>query len=334
MSNDHSRFMQAALSLAQRNLGQTWPNPSVGAVLVKNGLILGQGYTQRGGRPHAETEAIAQAGDNAKGATLYVTLEPCNHHGQTSPCTEAIMRAGISKVIVACKDPHKDAAGGMAKLQSAGIEVVSGVCEKDARELNRGFFSVVEKQRPYIALKIASSQDGKISGGKDRWITSEPSRSYGHILRSRYDAIATGIGTVLADDPLLTCRLPGLEDRSPVRIVFDRNNRLPQDSKLVQTSNEVPLWVMKNNLKDAIAELTQKGVTRLLVEAGQKLSDAFIQSGMVDRIYWFRAPVVIGDAGLAALSAPLPTNMNVKQNFRLGPDTLDIFECSPASSAA
>ncbi len=228
--NDH-RFMQAALSLARRNLGQTWPNPSVGALVVKDGRIIAQGWTARGGRPHAETQALdASRRSTRKGATLYVTLEPCSHHGKTAPCTEAIIKAGISRCVIACRDPNPQVNGkGIEQLKKAGIEVIEHICEKEAREINRGFFSVIEKKRPYIALKIATSLDGKIDCPQKPWITGEQARAYGHLLRSRYDAIATGIGTVLADDPLLTCRLPGLEDRSPVRIVFDSTRRcLPQ----------------------------------------------------------------------------------------------------------
>jgi len=317
--------MRTALSLAERNLGQTWPNPAVGALVVKNGLILGQGWTARGGRPHAETEALAQAGAQAKGAMLYVTLEPCSHQGQTPPCAAAIIKAGIATVVVACGDPNPKVAGeGIARLKKAGIEVIEHICTKEALQLNRGFFSVLEKKRPTIALKIASSADGKISGGKDRWITGERARSYGHLLRSRYDAIATGIETVLADDPLLTCRLPGLEDRSPVRVLFDRKGRLPKNAKLQ------PQWVFTSPLSEALEFLTEKGITRLLVEAGTTLSTAFLQNGLVDRIYWFRAPVVIGEKGMPALNIESVPFKTIDQ-ISLQPDTLDILECSPAS---
>lgn len=330
MSRD--AFMRIALSLARRNLGQTWPNPSVGALVVKDNHIIGEGYTARGGRPHAETEALQQTGPQARGATLYVTLEPCSHHGKTPPCTDAIINAGASTVVIACGDPNPQVNGqGIVQLKKAGIEVIEHVCEKEAIELNRGFFSTIQKKRPYVALKIATSLDGKIAGGKTRWITGEQARNFGHLLRSQYDAIATGIGTVLADDPLLNCRLTGLEDRSPVRVLFDRKNRLPKDSQLAKTSNDIPLWIMQSPLPEAMQELAQKGITRLLVEAGQQLSTAFLHSGLVDRIYWFRAPLVIGDEGLAAFSEALPTQWKQIERRFLGIDNLEIYECSPAS---
>ena len=340
--------MRIALRLASRNLGITWPNPSVGALIVKDGRIVGQGITARGGRPHAETEAIAQAGENARGATLYVTLEPCSHHGQTPPCAEAIIKAGIARVYIACSDPNPLISGrGIALLRQAGIDVMEQLCEAQALELNRGFFSVISKGRPFVALKIASSMDGKIAypplpaGEGPRWITGEQSRAYGHLLRSRYDAIATGIGTVLADDPLLTCRLSGLEDRSPVRVVFDRQGRLPKDSNLMKTQADVPVWTLtspspaqrERGLKDALSHLANRGITRLLVEAGAELSTAFLQSGLVDRIYWFRAPLMIGNDGLAAITGGFdPQRWETLETRYFGSDSLSILQCSPASS--
>ncbi len=341
MPVNHQRFMQQALGLARRHVGITWPNPSVGAVLVKDGKIIGEGITARGGRPHAETQAIASAADGARGGTLYVTLEPCSHHGKTPPCAEVIIAAGITTVLVACKDPNPLISGaGIVLLKQAGIEVIEGIGEAEALEINRGFFSVIDLHRPYVALKLATSLDGKIAtgGGDSQWITNEKSRKYLHLLRSQFDAIATGIGTVLADDPLLTVRLPGLEDRSPVRVVFDRKGRLPLDSKLVKTAADIPVWVFDTPVEDAVRELAEKGITRLLVEAGAELSTAFLQSGLVDRIYWFRAPIVIGHDGKAAAGvgfdpvlAHLPRWKLVQtQNFES--DSLSILECSPASS--
>jgi len=346
--------MQAALSLAQRNLGQTWPNPAVGAIVVKNGRIIGQGYTGRGGRPHAETIALAQAGETAHGATLYVTLEPCAHQGQTPPCTDAIIKAGIKKCVVACGDPNPQVNGkGIAQLKSADVEVTENICAAEAREINRGFFSVMQKKRPFIAMKIATSLDGKITlpplplgegrgegphpnllpkgEGTKQWLTGLAARNYGHKLRSQFDAIATGIGTVLADDPLLTCRLPGLEDRSPVRVIFDRQNRLPKDSQLAKTAKDVPLWIFNTTIEETLKSLTEKGITRLLIEAGAKLSMAFLQSGLVDRIYWFRAPIIVGEKGLSAFSEGLPAPWKLINRVTLTPDSLEIYECSPAS---
>lgn len=336
MTPSAERYMRVALNLAALNLGQTWPNPCVGAVLVKDGQIVGTGVTAKGGRPHAETQAIAQAGAHAQGADLYVTLEPCCHHGQTPPCVDAIITAGITRVIIACKDPNPLMSGrGTQLLNQAGIEVIERVCEAEALILNRGFISVITKKRPYIALKLATSLDGKIAtqSGQSQWITSEKSRQKGNLLRSRYDAIATGIGTVLADDPLLTCRIKGLEERSPVRVVFDRNGRLPANCRLMQTSDSVPVWVMKSGLPEAMAELAERGITRLLVEAGAKLSTAFLQSGLTDRIYWFRAPLLIGNDGLSAVGNGFAGELAQLQRFKtiqqiqLDSDSLDILEC-------
>jgi len=321
----HTRFMQVALSLGRRNLGQTWPNPSVGALVVKDGRIIAQGYTARGGRPHAETVALADAGKLAKGATLYVTLEPCAHQGKTPPCTQTIIKAGIARTVIVCRDPNPQVNGkGIAQLQAAGIEVIEDICKPEAMEINRGFFSVIEKKRPYIALKLATSSDGKITNPKSHWITGEAARAYGHLLRSRYDAIATGIGTVLADDPLLTCRLPGLEDRSPVRVVFDRKHRLPKHSQLVKTAEQIPLWIMTSPLQASVHALAEKGITRLLVEAGQKLSESFLRSGLVDRVYWFRNPRAIGDAGLSA-ALPDRTLFTLEESRMLGEDVLETY---------
>ena len=332
--------MRIALRLAAQNLGQTWPNPTVGAILVKDGQIIAEGITAKGGRPHAETQAIEQAGDNAKGATLYVTLEPCSHHGQTPPCAEAIIKAGITHVVVACTDPNPLISGsGIALLKKAGITVTEKMGEREALEINRGFFSVITKKRPYVALKLATSLDGKIAtrSGQSQWITSEPSRLRGHLLRSQYDAIATGIGTVLADDPLLTCRIEGLEDRSPVRVVFDRQGRLPANSKLMKTQDKTPIWPIKNGVEESLHELAGRGITRLLVEAGTKLSTAFLQSGQVDRIYWFRAPVLIGNDGQGVAGEGFSSELaqlarwKTVEHITLGSDTLSILECLPVS---
>lgn len=358
--------MRTALQLARRHLGQVWPNPSVGVVIVSDGRVVAHGVTARGGRPHAETEALAMAGTHARGATLYVTLEPCSHHGKTPPCTDAIISAGIARVVIACRDPNPQVNGkGIAQLRQAGIEIIEGISGREAIEINRGFFSLIEKKRPFISLKLATSLDGKIATrtGDSRWITNEASRRYGHLLRSRYDAIATGIGTVLADDPLLTCRLPGLEDRSPVRIVFDSQKRLPATSQLAKTANSVPVWVISHkatggnagagitllqadpgadgiDLAKTVKLLAEQGITRLLVEAGGKLSSAFLQSGLVDRMYWFRAPLMIGNDGAAAIEHGLSPVLDdlarwrIIEQISLQSDTLSILECLPASSAA
>lgn len=326
----HERYMRVALRLAKRQAGQTHPNPNVGAVLVKNNQIIAQGITANGGRPHAETIAISDAGDNAKGATLYVTLEPCSHHAKTPPCVDAIISAGISTVVTACRDKNPQVSGtGITALKNAGITVIENICEKEALEINRGFFSVFEKNRPYIALKIATSLDGRITSPEDRWLTGEHARNYGHLLRSQHDAILTGSGTVLADDPLLTCRLAGLEKHSPLRIVLDRKKLVPATAKLLNDGHGS--WVMSHgSLEETIEKIRQRGITSILVEAGAKLTSAFLESGLIDRVYWFRAPIVIGEAGLSATNA-LSKLASFKQieHIALGNDSLDILECSP-----
>jgi diaminohydroxyphosphoribosylaminopyrimidine deaminase/5-amino-6-(5-phosphoribosylamino)uracil reductase len=301
--------MQYALRLAERQLGQVWPNPAVGCVVVQGNHIVGVGNTQSGGRPHAETEALAMAGERARGATLYVTLEPCSHHGHTPPCVDAIITAGIKRVVIACADIDPRVSGrGIAALRQTGIEVITGIEESHAVVLNEGFFRRVSDARPLVTLKIATSLDHKMAypHGGPRWITGEKARDYGQWLRSRHDAILTGIGTVLADDPLLTCRLPGLEDRSPVRIVLDRQERLPPSSKIYQTKEEVPLWELEAKYRAIPALLTylaERGITRLMVEAGPTLTTAFLESGLADWFYWFRAPMTIGDDRLAQIVA-------------------------------
>lgn len=326
--------MEHALALARRNLGQTWPNPAVGAVVVKDGKIIGEGYTARGGRPHAETQALAQAGENAQGATMYVSLEPCAHHGKTPPCTDAIIKAGIKICYAACRDPNKPVNGkGIEQMKAAGIEVIEGLCETEARELNRGFLSAVEKRRPFVAMKIATSADGKIAGGESKWITGDESRKEVHRLRSEFDAIVTGIGTVLSDDPLLTVRLPGLEYKSPVRVILDRKHRLPRDSKLAQSTDASPVLVLNTPaIADVLTQLSDKGFTRVLVEAGQGINTAFLESGMVDRIYWFKAPTTIGAQGMSVFtdhSIGAPEDLKGWKSVKevvLDPDRLYVLE--------
>lgn len=326
----HETYMRRALALARTHLGQTWPNPSVGAVIVKSNSIIAEGCTQPGGRPHAETQALAIAGENARGAELYVSLEPCRHHGKTPPCTDAIIAAGVARVVVACRDPHPDHGGGIEQLKAAGIEVIDAVLEEEARALNAGFITLVERKRPFVALKIATSADGKIAGGPSRWITAEAARAKVHVLRSEYDAILTGIGTVLADDPLLTVRAPGLEHKSPVRVILDRHHRLPPESAIASTMDRYPTWILDHaNLEAAIHHLAGKGITRLLVEAGQKINTSFLSSGMVDRIYWFKAPAIIGPKGLGAIDGDLEKTLarwHAVESLMLPPDTLTVLE--------
>ena len=327
--------MTAALGLAARELGDVWPNPAVGCILVKEGRVRGRGWTQPGGRPHAETEALRRAGEGAQGAVAYVTLEPCAHHGETPPCAEALAAAGIARAVIALKDPDPRVQGsGLSVLRDAGIDVVTGVCADEAEELNAGFLMRVTRARPLVTLKCATTLDGRIATrrGMSRWITGEAARARAHSLRARHDAVMIGIGTALADDPELTCRLPGLEHRSPVRVVVDSRLRLALTSKLVQSAPEVPTWAItladvdrerrrayldrgvelievdadgegSLDLGAALQALGARGLTRILVEGGGRLTAALFRARVVDRLAWFRAPAVIGGDGVPAAAA-------------------------------
>ena len=322
--------MGAALNLARQALGNVAPNPAVGCVLVKDGILLGRGRTQAGGRPHAETVALAMAGAAAAGSTAYVTLEPCNHHGQTGPCSEALVAAGIARAVIACEDPDpRVSGGGIKRLEAAGIAVVTGVREAEARELNEGFFLRIRAGRPMVTLKAATSLDGRTAAHTraSNWVTGEQARARGHLLRAQHDAILVGSATARDDDPELTCRLPGLEARSPVRIVLDGRLRLALTSNLVRTARQAPVWVMtlpsadaarraafqecgveiipvaadaggSLDLAQALAALGKRSITRLLVEGGSRVAASFLRAGLVDRIAWFRAPSVMGGDGV------------------------------------
>ena len=328
-------FMTAALALARRGLGRVWPNPAVGCILVKEGRVVGRGWTQAGGRPHAETEALARAGAAAKGSTAYVTLEPCSHHGKTGPCADALAAAGIARAVVALGDPDPRVAGrGIARLERAGVAVSLGLMSAEAAELNAGFLSLQKKGRPLVTWKTATTLDGKIATreGESRWITGELARARAHLLRAAHDAVAVGIGTAFADDPELTCRLPGLEAASPVRIVVDGRLRLPLTSRLIASARATPSWIItrsdapaerrqvlldagveviavepgegdRPSLPEALAELGKRGLTRLLLEGGSQLVAAFLRAGLVDRIAWFRASSIFGGDGLPTAAA-------------------------------
>jgi diaminohydroxyphosphoribosylaminopyrimidine deaminase / 5-amino-6-(5-phosphoribosylamino)uracil reductase len=333
-SADDLHYMGAALALAARGLGDVAPNPAVGCVLVRDGRVVGRGWTQPGGRPHAETEALARAGENARGATAYVSLEPCAHYGKTPPCAEALIKAGVARVVSACEDPDGRVAGrGHAMLRAAGIAVDVGVSADEAHRLNLGFFLTKLHARPMVTLKSATTLDGRIATHTrhSKWITGNEARRAAHLLRAEHDAIVVGVGTALADDPDLTCRLPGLEDRSPVRVVFDSRLRLPLTSRLVATARQVPTWVMTAPSHDrvraavmvqagvqvfpvatdaagmpdvaaALKILADNGVTRLLAEGGAHLAASLLRAGVVDRLEWFRAAGVIGGDGVPALA--------------------------------
>lgn len=363
MSTADLHHMRTALSLARRGLGRVWPNPAVGCVLVKDGTVIGRGWTQPGGRPHAETEAIARAGAGARGATAYVTLEPCSHHGKTPPCADALVAAGIARAVVAIEDPDpRVSGGGIRRLMAAGIAVDAGLCGAEAAEINAGFFLKVREGRPLVTLKTATTLDGRIAthGGESQWITGEAARRAAHLLRAQHDAILVGAGTALADNPELTCRLAGLEDRSPVRVVFDSHLRLPLTARLVATARQVPTWIVsldnadhdrRHILRDcgvevikvppgeggnpdiaaALRALADRGLTRVLVEGGAHLAAALLRRSLVDRIAWFRAPKLIGGDGMPAAMPFGVDHLADTPRFRrvslgeAGPDAVEMY---------
>jgi diaminohydroxyphosphoribosylaminopyrimidine deaminase/5-amino-6-(5-phosphoribosylamino)uracil reductase len=360
------RFMALALALGRRGQGRTWPNPAVGAVVVKDGVIVGRGWTQPGGRPHAEPEALKRAGEAARGATLYVTLEPCSHVGKSPPCADAIIAAGIARVVSAIEDPNPLVAGqGHAKLRAAGITVDIGLGAAEAAYDHAGHFRRVRDKRPHVILKLAVSSDGKIgaAGRKPVAISGEAAKARVHLLRAQCDAILVGIGTVLSDDPLLTCRLPGMEARSPVRVVLDRSLRTPGASRLVHSARETPLWLMTSSLSEAPAAmklgaagahvmrvattsapppgldikavlhaLSTGGITRLLVEGGARVASSFVAADLVDEVWLLRGRGAVGADGVAALETlPLSAitgspGFKVRASETLQEDTLTIYE--------
>ncbi|QUS40282.1 bifunctional diaminohydroxyphosphoribosylaminopyrimidine deaminase/5-amino-6-(5-phosphoribosylamino)uracil reductase RibD [Tardiphaga alba] len=363
---DDLRYMQLALTLGRRGQGRTWPNPAVGAVVVKDGVIIGRGWTQPGGRPHAEPVALAQAGSAAKGATLYVTLEPCSHFGKSPPCADAIVAAGIARVVAAIEDPNPDVAGqGHARLRAAGIKVDVGLCSEEAARDHAGHFRRIRDHRPHVVLKLAVSPDGKIAaaGHKPVAVTGQRVRSRVHLLRAQCDAILVGIGTVKADDPELTCRLPGMAKRSPVRVVLDRALRISGNSKLVHSARTVPLWVLTSDIAEAPAamalgaagaqvlrvpavtspvpgldlpavlhSLGEKGITKLMVEGGAKIASSFVSAGLVDEVWLFQGANAIGEGGVNALDAlPLSaitgsSDFKARASEEIENDTLTIYE--------
>ncbi|MFO0794857.1 MAG: bifunctional diaminohydroxyphosphoribosylaminopyrimidine deaminase/5-amino-6-(5-phosphoribosylamino)uracil reductase RibD [Candidatus Brocadiaceae bacterium] len=320
------KYMSLALELAVKGRGRVEPNPMVGAVLVKDGEIVGKGYHQIFGGAHAEIHAINEGGENGKGATLYVSMEPCAHFGKTAPCADAIIRAGITKVVAAVADPNPVTAGrGIQKLKDAGIDIQIGVLEHQARRLNAPFFKLMQKGIPYVIAKWAMSLDGKIATytGESKWITSEESRRYVHKIRGQVDGILVGINTVLRDDPLLTCRTEG--GRNPRRIIIDSNALLPLNSRLLNTINEseVVVAVNKNAPVERIEKLRQLGcrviqtcnsldrvdlkelfyrlgemeLTNILVEGGSRVITSFFEERLVDKVMVFIAPIIIGGKG-------------------------------------
>lgn len=346
--------MRRALRLAARGWGQTAPNPMVGAVVVRDGALVGEGFHARAGAPHAEVVALHAAGAAAQGATLYVTLEPCDHHGRTPPCTAAILAAGIARVVFATSDPNPVAAGGRARLSAAGLVVASGVEEEEARELNAVFLHHAQgATRPFVTLKLALSLDGAIAlaDRQRRWITGVAARRHVHRLRAQADAIGVGRGTAVADDPALTVRHGRRPLTPPARIVFDRQARLPLDLVLVRTARKVPTWVLATapdpthvtrlesagvrlltapDLPSQLALLHQEGVRHLFVEGGEALASALVGAELVDRLVIFRGPVLFGAGALPAFSS-LASSSEPLQRWRLvhhrrfGDDVMDLF---------
>ena len=335
-------FISFAINLAKKNIGLTSKNPAVGSVLVKNNTIIATGITEAGGTPHSETIAIAKAEKNSEGATLYVTLEPCSHFGKTPPCVDLIIQSKISRVVIATIDPDLRVNGlGIQKLKEAGIEVVVGVLEKEAQELNRGFFSVKNLGRPFITLKLATSQDGKIAQGDnfqnsdDKWITSEQSRKYAHYLRAKNDAILVGANTVRADNPMLDCRLAGLAKYSPQRIILSEKLNIDLNSKIIQTAKSIPTFIATNNsdhkrftdlgikiinfknLNDLTQKLPELGINNLLIEGGSIVATEFLKADLIDKLIWIKAQKTIGQNGIDALQGFDISRINQDLNFEI-----------------
>lgn len=355
-----THMMAIALMMARRGLGRTAPNPAVGAVIADEatGEVIARATTAPGGRPHAETIAIAAAGEKARGKTIYVTLEPCSHQGLTGPCADAIITAGLQRAVVGIEDPDPRVAGrGLDMLRKAGLEVQRGVLAQDARWVTRGHIVRVTERRPFVTLKMALDAGGHVPRGTGQapvFVTSPEARAHGHLLRAKADAILVGSGTVKADNPDLTCRLPGLEDRSPIRVVLARDLEVPLHCKLVQSAREVPVWCVagpdadpkrraaleaagaevitatvvggKLWLPAVMEELVARGITRLLVEGGPKIWRAFADAALVDEVVLFQA-----GKPPAKEEWPVPTSLSgylgaldvtPKAQTRVGPDSL------------
>jgi diaminohydroxyphosphoribosylaminopyrimidine deaminase / 5-amino-6-(5-phosphoribosylamino)uracil reductase len=353
MSSDET-FMMLAARLGHRALGTTAENPPVGCVIVKDGVVVGVGWTQAGGRPHAETEALRMAGEAARSATAYVTLEPCAHHGRTPPCAEALSAAGIARVVAAFEDPDPRISGaGFAILQHAGIAVEKDIAAPEVYLDLAGFLTRIAKKRPYVILKLSLSVDGKIAEapGRRTQITGTEVKLRSHLLRAQADAILVGLGTVLADDPDLTCRLPGLEERSPIRVVADSRLAMPKTARLVKTAGQVPVWLLAAkagtvgpgvdvlacrpdpqghvDLGDALGKLGERGVNRVLTEGGARLARGLLEKGLVDEMLLFRSPKSLGPKGVDGFAGlPLDQVMaafRMDREERLGDDVLSVY---------
>ncbi len=335
---EDSRRMRAALALARRGLGETWPNPSVGCLIVREGAVLARGRTAAGGRPHAERAALAAlagAGGSAQGATIYVTLEPCAHHGRTPPCAEALVEAAPARVVAALGDPDPRVAGrGFAILRAAGIAVTEGVEAEAAARLNAGFLTRLREGRPFLTLKLAASLDGRIAlaSGESRWITGPEARRRVHLMRAEHDAILLGLATLRADDPALDVRIEGLAARSPLRVLLDSRLEAPLESRLVAKARELPLWILHGpeasperaealraagaeliaapmapegglDLRAVFAELGARGLTRVFCEGGGRLAAGLIRADLVDSLAWFSAGAALGSESRPAMGA-------------------------------
>lgn len=342
---DDTFFMKMALDLAEKGRGFTSPNPMVGAVVVKDGKVAGKGYHEAAGKPHAEVNAIDDAKACAGGATLYVTLEPCNHFGKTSPCTEKILASGIKRVVAAARDPNPDVKGdGVEFLRSKGVEVVVGICEKEAKRQNEVFFKYIKTKRPFVTVKCASTLDGKIATrtGDSKWVTGEEARQFVHRLRHFTDAIMVGIDTVKKDDPKLTTRLDGIKGLNPVRIILDSRLSISEDAFVLQrNSGSDTILIVTDSALDAallrkkakfeekgiriiesptkgnlidldflMGRLGSIGITSLLIEGGSRVIASAFSAGIVDKIFFFFAPRILGGDGVTICSGPGPALMS------------------------
>lgn len=358
------RFMAAAVALARRNAGRAWPNPSVGCIVVRTDRgfpeVVGRGVTAAGGRPHAEVLALREAGDAARGATAYVTLEPCAHHGRTPPCVDSLTAHGVARVVTGIEDPDPRVAGrGHAMLEASGVVVERGVLAREAARHHAGHILRVREGRPMVTLKMAVSADGCIGrkGAGQVAISGPVSKAYAHALRAEADAIMVGVGTVLEDDPQLTCRLPGMADRSPVRVVLDAAARTPPQAKVVSGSIAVPTWIFtapdapadritalsaagariviaerddsgRLDIGDVLFQLANEGITRVMAEGGARVARALIESDLVDEVNLVRAPVTVGPDGIPAFAGIAVDSVLADPRFapverrRLGDDML------------
>jgi diaminohydroxyphosphoribosylaminopyrimidine deaminase/5-amino-6-(5-phosphoribosylamino)uracil reductase len=363
VSDDDERYMKLALALGARGLGHTWPNPAVGAVIVKDGVIVGRGWTQPGGRPHAETVALKRAGEAAGGATIYVSLEPCSHKGRTPPCADAIIKAGVARVVSALEDPNPEVAGaGHKKLTEKGIQVDVGLCADEARRTHAGHIRRITAGRPHVTLKLAISSDEKVglAGRRAIQLTGEEAGDHVFRIRAQNDAIMVGVGTVLADNPALTCRLPGMFELSPIRVVLDSQLRVPLAAHVIATVRETPTWVFavqgasgiaaeiltdrgakvfrvgsregKLELPDILKVLADEGITRLMVEGGPTVAGSFVEADLVDEAVLFHARQAIGTEGIDALEGmPLTAltqspRLKLRSTEQYGADRADFFE--------